>query len=162
MKKRKLYKTIFWLIIFLILLYNPLSARLYTLMSAIFFHLDVDLFYHTIQAESSFRSLAISKQKAIGLGQMKISTADYIQPKWGKIFVWIPPLNTYLSAKYMNYLLQKYNQNWSVALAAYNWGETNVDRRMKKKTIDPQKNYHFLFSDIPETSFYLQKILSKK
>jgi soluble lytic murein transglycosylase-like protein len=158
MKKRS-YKSLMFFVFFLILTYNPISARIFTFFTAISFKLPISNYYNLIAAESSFRSLAYSKQKAIGLGQVKTSTANYMQPKAGAYLVWFPPTNLYLSAKYMRYLLKKYNQNWSLALAAYNWGETNVDKRISKIKIQPDKNYRYLFSDIPETYHYIEKVL---
>jgi soluble lytic murein transglycosylase-like protein len=140
-------------------MYNPVSARIFTVTAAVLFNLNAANFYHLIAAESSFRCLAYSRQKAIGLGQVKTSTANYMQPKFGVYMVWFPPTNLYLSAKYMRYLLQKYNNNWSLALAAYNWGETNVDKRIGKIKIEYSHNYRYLFSDIPETFQYIKKVL---
>jgi soluble lytic murein transglycosylase-like protein len=158
MKKRS-FRLLIFFVFFLILIYNPISARIFTYCTAVFFKLNVRNYYHLIAVESSFKSLAFSRQKAIGLGQVKASTANYIQPNSGSYLVWFPPTNLYISAKYMKYLLRKYKQNWSLALAAYNWGETNVDKRIGKMKIDSEKNYRQLFSDIPETYHYIKKVL---
>lgn len=65
-----------------------------------------------------------------------------------------------MSARYLHYLKSKYQDNWSLTLAAYNWGETNVSRRINNMEIDPQYNYRELFRDIPETYDYIGKILN--
>jgi soluble lytic murein transglycosylase-like protein len=67
-----------------------------------------------------------------------------------------------LAAKYLNYLKKRYNDNWSLTLAAYNWGESNVNRRISSHQIEKDKDYRHLFSDIPETYNYINKILYPK
>ena len=77
--------------------------------------------------------------------------------KRGLLFV--PQYNLRISAIYLKYLHKKYNGNWSLTLAAYNWGETNVSRRMRSQQIEPKTNYQERFRDIPETYNYIGKIL---
>ncbi len=147
------------LLILIILLYNPLSLRLMTLGVAVYYGLEPEIFYRQIKAESAFRSFAISGKQAIGLGQMRESTAFYIHDKHKRGLLFVPFYNLRLAAKYDLYLLQKFNGNWSLSLAAYNWGETNVIRRTKDIQIDPRKNYKELFRDIKETYNYIDIIL---
>ena len=47
-------------------------------------------------------------------------------------------------------------------MAAYNWGESNVNRRISSHQIEKDKDYRHLFSDIPETYNYINKILYPK
>ena len=157
--KKGVIKTLFLLLILVILIYNPLSARLFTLAIAIIYDLDVQLFYNLVKVESSFRSLAISKKGAIGLGQIMPSTAKYIIPKIPVILLWCPIVNLITAAKYIKYLIAKYNHNWSIALAAYNWGETNVDKKIKNLQINTDKKYKNIFKDIPESYSYINKIM---
>lgn len=142
-----------------ILIYNPVSVRVMTVGVAIYYKIDPAIFYRLVRTESSFRSLAISPAQAIGLGQMRESTAHYIHKDHKKGLLFVPMYNLKLSAKYLNYLKKKYKGNWSLTLAAYNWGETKVSRRIGKMVIDPQKNYRERFKDIPETYRYIEKIL---
>jgi len=162
-KKTKLNKHILRLIllflVIIVLFYNPVSLRLMTLGYAIYYKLDPGKFYRLVGAESSFRSLAVSSKQAIGLGQIKEGTAGYVNDKHKRGMLFLPFYNLKISALYLQYLLSRYNNNWSLALAAYNWGETNVDRRIKGKTIEPDKNYASLFSDIPETNQFITKII---
>lgn len=160
--KKKLIKTIFWLLILVIIVYNPLSVRVYVLFAAIMFDLDTKLFYNQIKMESSFKSLAYSRVKAIGPGQIRVNTGKYISPEIHSVFLWVPFVNVYISAKYMRYLLDKYNGNYSLALVAYNWGETNVDKKIKGIKIEKNKNYIYKFKNIPESYGYLKKIMNKK
>ncbi len=157
--KKKFVKAVFWLLIAIILLYNPVSVRIYTLFAAMCYHLDSKLFYQQIKSESSFRALAISKANAIGPGQIKTDTHKYISPDIPTIFLWLPFVNICVSAKYMRYLLDKYNHNWSVALAAYNWGETNVDKKLKGIKIERNKDYKKYFKNIKESYHYIKKVM---
>ncbi len=159
--KKGWLKFFFYILILFILFYNPVSARIMAVTTATFHNLNISLFYKQIAAESSFRSFALSKKGAIGLGQVLPGTAKYIQPKYPAFFLWFPPSNLHTSAKYMKYLLKKYGKNWSLSLAAYNWGETNVDKRIRKLKIERDKNYREIFSDIPETYSFIGKILEK-
>ncbi len=157
--KRRLLQLILLVLALVVLVYNPISLRLMTLGTAIYYKLPPLKFYRLISAESSFRSLAVSSQKAIGLGQVKEGTAGYINTEHKRGWLFFPPYNLKISALYLKYLLQRYEGNWTLALAAYNWGETNVDGRLKGKTIDPKKDYTDLFFDIPETRSFIRKIM---
>ena len=152
-------KLILILLFIIVLIYNPISLRLMTLGVAIWYKLDPVKFYKLVRAESSFRSLAVSSQQAIGLGQVKEGTAGYINTEHKRGLLFFPLYNLKISALYLHYLLGRYDQNWSLALAAYNWGETNVDTRVKKLQIDPKANYVYLFNDIPETRIFINKII---
>jgi soluble lytic murein transglycosylase len=140
---------------------NPLNSRVMTIGTALVHHVNVFRFYRLISAESSFRPWVKSRQDAVGLGQIRPATAQFIYIGHRDHFLWFPPYNLHLSALYLKYLLKRYHGNWSIALAAYNWGETNVDNRLRKtNTIyTATTDCRALFSDIPETRDYLQKIL---
>lgn len=157
------HKRVVWLIaallICLILLFNPVMVRLMTIGTAIWHGIDPVLFYKMIHTESSFRSFAVSPQNAIGLGQIRESTAFYIHEKHRRGMLFVPFYNLRLAARYIKYLLNRYEGNWSLSLAAYNWGETRVSRRIGNRRIDPQKDYRQLFRDIPETYDYIGKIM---
>ena len=159
--KRGLRFFIFWLLVLIILLYNPLSARLMTIITARKHGLDRELFYRLISVESSFRSLAYSRSRAIGLGQVQRKTAEYIYPNYFPGILWFPPTNLHISAIYLKYLLNKYRGNVSLSLAAYNWGETNVDRKLRSEniTIDSEENYRYLFRNVPETYVFIKNVL---
>ncbi len=158
-KKNLWFIAISLVLIAIILLYNPVSIRLMTIGIAVYYGLDVGIFYRQIKAESAFRSFAISRKQAIGLGQMQESTAFYIHQKHRRGLLFVPFYNLRLAAKYDLYLLNKFDQNWSLALAAYNWGETNVMRRTRNLTIDPKADYRENFKDIRETYNYIGRIL---
>lgn len=169
MRKRKKGSSTRWIIsvllvllIALILLYNPVSIRVMTVGVAIYHGIDPVIFYRLIRTESSFRSFAVSDAQAIGLGQIRESTAHYIHKQHKRGMLFVPVYNLSLSARYIKYLLQQYHGNWSLALAAYNWGETNVNARMGKTKIDPGEDYRNMFRDVPETYHYISRILPNK
>ncbi len=157
--KKNLLRLILLFLIVIILFYNPVSLRLMTLGFAIYYKLDPGKFYRLVGAESSFRSFAVSSKQAIGLGQVKEDTAGYIYQRHKRGMLFLPFYNLKITALYLKYLLSRYNNNWSLSLAAYNWGETNVDRRIRGRELLPDKNYSNLFSDIPETRRFISKII---
>lgn len=163
--KKKVAKKVGSTVLLILLLavflsYNPVSARLFTISVAIYHKHDPSVFYRLIRTESSFRSFAVSRKSAMGLGQIKEETALYVYPDHKRGMLFYPLYNLDMSARYLHYLKGKYQDNWSLTLAAYNWGETNVSRRINNMEIDPQYNYRELFRDIPETYDYIGKILN--
>lgn len=150
------------LLILLILIYNPISLRLATIGVAVYYGINPVVFYRLIKTESSFRSFAISDAQAIGLGQIRESTAFYIHKDHKRGYLFLPLYNLKLAAKYLIYLKDRYKGNWSLTLAAYNWGESNVNRRIYGIQIDKDKDYRSCFQDIPETRSYISKILYPK
>ncbi len=159
-KKNKLLSCLIAvLLIAVILIYNPVSVRIMTVGVAIANRIDPAIFYRLIRTESSFRSFAVSPKQAIGLGQMQEGTAQYMNKGHRRGLLFVPVYNLHLSARYLNYLKKKYEGNWSLVLAAYNWGESNVSRRVRGQKIEPSRNYRDTFRDIPETWNYIGKIL---
>lgn len=151
----------FILLSLIILVFNPISVRIYTLIIAKQNGLNVRYFYNQIEAESSFRCFIHSYVNAIGPGQVTKETAAYIQPDLNPKRLWLPWDNLAVSAKYTQYLLNKYKGNYSLALAAYNWGETNVDNKLKYHNINIVRhlNYRYLFKNVYETDAFIKKIL---
>lgn len=150
------------LLLAVVLVYNPVSIRVMTVGVAVYYGLDPGIFYRMIRVESGFRSFAISRAQAIGLGQIREDTAFYIHKEHRRGLLFVPFYNLRLSAKYLKYLHQRYDDNWSLVLAAYNWGETNVSRRLAGRSIDSERDYRGLFRDIPETYRYIGKILPER
>lgn len=162
-RKRRPFRSLAMILLLAVILtYNPVSVRIMTVAVAVRYDIDPTLFYRLIRTESNFRSFAISRKSAMGLGQMQENTAYYIHSEHRRGLLFVPPYNLSLSAKYLRYLQDKYQGNMSLVLAAYNWGETNVSRRMRGKTIDPKLNYRESFRDIPETYHYIGKILPER
>ena len=94
--------------------------------------LDPALLAAVIYQESQFNPNARSPQGAIGLMQLLPETAQGIAIRTGgSNFVpsdlYNPELNVRYGSWYLRHLLQRYGQ-LETALAAYNAGQTNVDR----------------------------------
>jgi soluble lytic murein transglycosylase-like protein len=77
-----------------------------------------------IAVESAFDPKAVSPAGAQGLMQLLPSTAR----RYGVGNPFDPEQNLSGGAKYLSYLLKRYNNNLELVLAAYNAGEDAVDR----------------------------------
>lgn len=95
---------------------------------------DTLLIASIIKHESSFRCNVTSNRGAIGLMQLKESTAKFIAQKYGLEFrkekLIDPVYNITLGASYFKYLENKF-YNKHLALIAYNWGETHLSNALR-------------------------------
>ncbi len=94
-------------------------------------HLDPALIAAVIYAETKFDSRT-SPAGALGLMQIEPSTAQFLANRSGATDFTIadlqhPATNIAYGSYYRRYLLDRYGGNETLALAAYNAGETNVD-----------------------------------
>ncbi len=101
------------------------------------------LLHAVITAESSYNPDAISKAGAVGLMQLMPETAK----QYGVSNRRNPRQNIYGGSRYLRYLLKLFNNDLSLALAAYNAGEGTVKRYGNK--IPPYK----------ETRNYVKKVI---
>jgi soluble lytic murein transglycosylase-like protein len=86
--------------------------------------LEPNLLRAVIVVESGFNVRAISKRGAMGLMQLMPATAA----RFGISDGFDPGQNVSAGARYLKFLLNRFGQNVSLALAAYNAGEDAVDR----------------------------------
>ncbi len=95
------------------------------------YDLDPTIIASVINVESSYNADAVSNKKAIGLMQIKLSTAQYMNDYYGIDLVLSeedllnPTTNIEYGCMYINYLFKKFD-NVDTALCAYNAGETRV------------------------------------
>ena len=86
--------------------------------------LEPNLLRAVIVVESGFNSRAVSKRGAVGLMQLMPATAT----RFGVSNPYDPRQNVHGGARYLKFLIDRFNQDIRLALAAYNAGEEAVDR----------------------------------
>ncbi len=106
------------------------------------YHLDPDLIHAVILAESAYQPRARSPKGAIGLMQLMPQTARRL----GVNNPWDPKQNIRGGAAYLRSLLDRYQGDLKLALAAYNAGENAVERY--GKVVPPYK----------ETMLFVKKV----
>lgn len=125
--------------------------------------LDPALIAGVIYAESKFADRT-SSAGAKGLMQILPDTAQFIAHRSGGTQFEVadlgnPDVNIRYGSYYLRYLLNRYGENEILALAAYNAGETNVDRWRARAA-----GRGFTTADIafPETRAYVEKVLGAR
>src|SRR6202011_1378722 len=85
---------------------------------------EPNLLRAVIVVESGFNSRALSKRGAVGLMQLMPATAS----RFGVSNPYDPRENVHAGARYLRFLIDRFGQDVSLALAAYNAGEGAVER----------------------------------
>ncbi len=114
-----------------------------------------------IKAESNFKPDAVSHKEAVGLMQITPSTAVWAAEQMGMqgfdtAGLETPEVNIEIGTWYIAYLLDYYEGNTQLALAAYNAGTGTVDKWLSEGQIEEAGSTISL--PYKETSDYLVKI----
>jgi soluble lytic murein transglycosylase-like protein len=105
--------------------------------------LDPALLHAVIGVESSYATRATSPRGALGLMQLMPATAK----QYGVTDAFDPRQNVFAGARHLRVLLDQFNQNMTLALAAYNAGAAAVRR------------YGQAIPPFAETAAYVPKVL---
>jgi soluble lytic murein transglycosylase len=126
-------------------------------------HLDPALIAAVIYAESKFEPRT-SSAGAEGLMQLLPSTAHFLAHLSGGVNfqtgdLSTPAINVAYGSYYLRYLLDHYEGNEMLTVAAYNAGLSNVDEWVAKAHAE---GHELTVNEIPfaETRAYVQKVLS--
>jgi soluble lytic murein transglycosylase len=126
-------------------------------------HLPPSLVAAVIYAETKFDPRD-SAAGAMGLMQVMPQTAAFLAHRSGATTfstsdLDTPQVNIAYGSYYLRYLLDEYHGSVTLALAAYNGGESNVDRWLAEARAD---GHTFTIADIPfpETRAYVERVLS--
>ncbi len=127
--------------------------------------LDPALIAAVIYQESKFRDRT-SSAGAKGLMQLLPSTANFIAKKSGGTSFQVkdlgtPQVNIAYGSWYLRYLMDRYHGNSTLAVAAYNAGEANVDKWVRRVggagNFDAGRDIPF-----PETRHYVLSVMSHR
>jgi soluble lytic murein transglycosylase-like protein len=105
--------------------------------------LDPALVASVIAVESNFDSRAVSKKSALGLMQLRPETAAQMAVR----NAFDPVQNIDGGTRYLKQLLDRYGQNLTLALAAYNAGPKRVD-------------YYHGIPPLAETRSYINRVIA--
>jgi soluble lytic murein transglycosylase len=127
--------------------------------------LDPALIAAVIYQESKFEDRT-SSAGAKGLMQILPGTAHFIARKSGGTAFELhdlgtPQINISYGSWYLRYLIRHYDGNETLAVAAYNAGENNVDKWVRRaggdKSFDPSTDIPF-----PETRHYVASVVDHR
>ena len=99
--------------------------------------IDPALIRAVIETESNWNAGAVSRKGAVGLMQLIPTTAQ----RFGVDDLYSPKQNVDAGVRYLKTLLERYNGNLDLALAAYNAGEGAVDRAHGVPSFRETRNY---------------------
>lgn len=126
-------------------------------------NIDENLIYAIIKAESKFSEEVISNRGARGLMQVMPETGDWIAQElnlegYNKDHLLDASTNLKMGIWYYSYLVKQFKGNHVSAIAAYNGGETNVNKWIREGVWSGQE---IDVQNIPfkETREYVLKVL---
>jgi soluble lytic murein transglycosylase-like protein len=115
-----------------------LAAAIYR--AAIAENLRPELAFQLVKIESGFRRTAVSSAGAIGLTQLKPSTAQWVDPTATRELLRDVGTNLRVGFRYLSILLSRYSGNERLALLAYNRGPGRVGELLARGR-DPANGY---------------------
>lgn len=123
---------------------------------------DPYLVASVMREESAFKPDAVSSVGAMGMMQLMPSTARFIARKSGeKTFeteqLLAAPMNIRLGSQYLSYLLDVFNGDTTLAVAAYNAGPGAVRRWTQEFTGEPDEFIETI--PFPETREYTKRVI---
>lgn len=142
---------------------HPIKFKNEILEASQIYGIEPALIASIINTESSFNENSKSNKNAIGLMQIKLSTANYLNDITHKNDItenelFEPKTNISYGCEYLKYLINKFKDPYT-ALAAYNAGETRVKSWLNSSSFSNDK---ITLKNIPysETKNYIEKIKS--
>jgi soluble lytic murein transglycosylase len=140
----------------------PLKYREEVFKYADNYQVDTYLIFAIIKAESGFKPNAVSKKNARGLMQITETTGKWIADKIGiKNYsfdsLFNPDTNIRMGCWYVKWLLDYFNNNADLAIAAYNGGTGNVKEWLKDRNLSDSGDS---LNKIPfkETNDFLKRV----
>lgn len=172
MRRRKGCFSFLLLIIFLVIaaamLYKPVMKHLYPMQYqgeiwqyAEEYRLDPYLVCAVAHTESRFQPAAVSRLGAVGVMQLMPDTGIWIGDHLGleltESDLTDPETNIILGCWYLRYLLDQFEEDHTLALAAYNGGIGNVRKWLADPELseDGERLDHIPFT---ETAEYVEKV----
>jgi soluble lytic murein transglycosylase len=128
-------------------------------------HVDAALIAAVIYEESRFRDQT-SNAGARGLMQITPETADFIASRSGGLRfqqsdLATPQINIAYGTWFLRYLIDHYDGNETLAVAAYNAGQSNVDKWVAKAG-GPDKFDSARHIPFPETRAYVENVQERR
>ena len=147
--------------------YYPQDYSQYVSQYSAEYGVDESLVYAVIRTESGFRAEVESSVGARGLMQIMPETFEWIQTlSDGEVVyssneLYNPQINIKYGTYYLSYLIDHYNGNEMLAVAAYNGGFANVDSWLEDERYSSDG---LTLSEIPynETSQYVERVENTK
>ncbi len=136
---------------------GPIKCIPIVYKSAQKYNMDPALIMAVIEIESKFDAKAVSKAGAIGLMQIMPKTGKSLSrelniKKYNKNSLYNPEVNIKIGTYYLKKLLQEFNNNIDLTLAAYNAGIGNIKKWQKQKKEIP----------FEETRTFVKKVKSAR
>jgi soluble lytic murein transglycosylase len=124
------------------------------------YNLDPYLVAAVIKTESTFKSDAVSSAGAVGLMQIMPETGEWLAGKFGEAFetdnLYDPETNIRYGCWYLHFLMERFDGQADLAIAAYNAGHNRVEGWL----LDEAYSDGTVLTNIPysETENYVKKV----